>query len=133
MALALLLDEHLSPSIAHELATLLYDVTCARDRGLLGMADWDLIDWCTDNGRVICTQNARHFERGHRRYQAQGKVHFGIVIVGEWTTPETFQALRTLLARRSAAHDLTLRGGARQATPILRRQRDCLRRAEVPP
>jgi predicted nuclease of predicted toxin-antitoxin system len=97
VALALLLDEHLSPSIAHDLAALLYDVTCVRDRGLSGMEDWDLIDWCTANGRAFCTQNARHFEREHRRYQNQGKIHFGIILVGQWTAPELFQALKTLL------------------------------------
>ena len=54
----LLLDEHLSPTIAHRLTALGFDVTSVRDRGLLGLDDWDLMEWCGKEGRAICTRNA---------------------------------------------------------------------------
>jgi predicted nuclease of predicted toxin-antitoxin system len=95
----LVLDENLSPSVAHRLAALGYDVTCLRDRGLLGGDDWDLMAWCEGEGRAICTQNIRHFEREHERYQASARVHFGIVTVEDWTTERIFRALKAFLER----------------------------------
>jgi predicted nuclease of predicted toxin-antitoxin system len=95
----LLLDEHLSSTIAHRLTDLGFDVTSVRDRGLLGFDDWDLMDWCVNEGRAICTRNAQHFEKEHEKYLGRGEVHFGIVIVGEWTTEQIFLALKTFLDR----------------------------------
>jgi predicted nuclease of predicted toxin-antitoxin system len=95
----LVLDEHLSPSVAHRLAALGYDVTCLRDRGLLGADDWDLMAWCEGEGRAVCTQNVRHFEREHERYQASGRLHFGIITVPEWATEQIFRALEAFLQR----------------------------------
>jgi hypothetical protein len=39
----LLTDEHISPEVAHQLTNAGFDVICARDRGLLGWDDWDLM------------------------------------------------------------------------------------------
>jgi len=80
----LLLDEHLSPTIAHPLTALGFDVSCVRDRGLLGLDDWDLMEWCGKEGRAICTRDDEDFEREHKKYLARGEIHFGIVIVSEW-------------------------------------------------
>lgn len=93
----LLLDEHLSSGIAHRLTDLGFDVTSARDRGLLGAEDWDLMEWCGHEGRAICTRNVPDFRREHERYLARGEIHFGIVTVGEWTVEQTFRALRAFL------------------------------------
>jgi predicted nuclease of predicted toxin-antitoxin system len=93
----LLLDEHLSPTIAHRLTALGFDVTCTRDRGLLSDQDWDLMAWCANEGRAICTRNRVHFLREHEKCQARGEIHFGILIVGEWTREQTLQALLTFL------------------------------------
>jgi predicted nuclease of predicted toxin-antitoxin system len=93
----LLLDEHISPVIARRLTDLAFDVTCVRDRGLLGLEDWDLLDWCGNEGRAICTRNAADFRKEHEKWCARGEVHFGIVTVGEWATEQTFVALRAFL------------------------------------
>jgi hypothetical protein len=66
----LLLNEHVSPVIARRLTNLGFDVTCVRDRSLLGL---------------------------HEKRLARGEIHFGIVPVGEWATEQTFVVLRAFL------------------------------------
>lgn len=92
MAPKLLLDEHLSPSVAHRL-------TCVRDRGLAGLKDWRLMEWCIGEGRAICTENDEDFEKLHNRYLAAGTDHFGIITVDEWPTERLFHALKAFLER----------------------------------
>jgi predicted nuclease of predicted toxin-antitoxin system len=93
----LLLDEHLSPTVAHRLTELGFDVTCVRDRGLPGQDDWDLMEWCGREGRAICTRNARHFQREHEKHLAAGRGHFGIILVGHWPADQLFRALLEFL------------------------------------
>jgi predicted nuclease of predicted toxin-antitoxin system len=93
----LLLDEHLSSTVAHRLIDLGFDVTSVRDRGLLGLEDWNLMDWCGNEGRAVCTRNVPDFRKEHEKYQARGEIHFGIVTVGEWTIEQTFVALKAFL------------------------------------
>jgi predicted nuclease of predicted toxin-antitoxin system len=102
----LLLDEHLSPSVAHRLTDLGFDVTCVRDRGLRGLDDWDLMEWCGNEGRALCTRNARHFRREHERYLAAGKDHFGIIIVKEGPAEQLYRALKAFLERTEDAEML---------------------------
>jgi predicted nuclease of predicted toxin-antitoxin system len=91
--LRVLTDEHLSPTIGPDLATLGYDVVPVHHRGLLGWEDWDLMAWCAREQRAICTNNAHDFEREHRRYEQRGEDHWGILIVGDWTTDEIYWSL----------------------------------------
>jgi predicted nuclease of predicted toxin-antitoxin system len=93
----LLLDEHLSPTVAHRLTALSFDVTSVRDRGLAGLKDWQLIDWCVREGRAICTKDHDDFKREHERCLARGDIHFGIVTVGEWDSERHFRVLKVLL------------------------------------
>jgi predicted nuclease of predicted toxin-antitoxin system len=93
----LLLDEHLSPTIARRLTALGFDVTSVRDRGLLGVDDWDLMEWCSNEGRAICTCDDDDFETEHWKYLARGAIHFGIITVGEWTIEQMFVALKAFL------------------------------------
>jgi predicted nuclease of predicted toxin-antitoxin system len=95
----LLLDEHLSPSVAHRLTALLFDVVSVRDRGLAGLKDWQLMEWCVSEGRAICTENDEDFEREHQRILAAGKDHYGIITVDEWPTEKLFRALKAFLER----------------------------------
>lgn len=97
MAPKLLLDEHLSPTIAHRLTALGFDVTSVRDRGMLSRKDWELMPWCISEGRAICTRDDEDFEREHEKCLARGEIHFGILTVGEWTTEETFHVLLVFL------------------------------------
>jgi predicted nuclease of predicted toxin-antitoxin system len=95
----LLLDEHLSPTVAHRLTALHFDVTCVRDRGLSGLKDWQLMEWCAGEGRAICTENERDFRKEHQRYLAEGRDHFGIIIVDEWPTERLCRVLAAFLER----------------------------------
>lgn len=97
MSLRVLTDEHISPTVAHRLVPLGFDVICARDRGLLGWKDWDLMPWCIEHQRTICTKNGPDFEREHDRCLARGDDHCGVLIVGEWTPDEIYWALRSYL------------------------------------
>jgi hypothetical protein len=54
--------------------------------------------WCIREQRAICTKNGPHFEREHRRCQERGEQHYGVLVVGEWTTDEIFWSLRQYLA-----------------------------------
>jgi predicted nuclease of predicted toxin-antitoxin system len=93
----ILTDAHISPSVSHNLTALGFDVVCARDRGLQDWEDWDLMAWCIKEQRAICTKNRRHFEREHQRCQDRGERHYGVLIVGEWTTEEIYRTLRYYL------------------------------------
>jgi predicted nuclease of predicted toxin-antitoxin system len=94
----ILLDEHLPPQTAYFLNEQGFDVTPARDRGLLGKQDWELMPWCVAHGFAICTANAHHFRREHRRCQDRGEAHPGILLVEmEWTPEEIYRALRAYL------------------------------------
>ena len=100
MLLHVLLDEHISPAVAHELTALFYDVLAVRDRGLLHLDDWELMAWCVQDQRAICTKNHAHFEREHRHYQQRGQNHYAILIIGDWTTDEIYRALQQFLGSR---------------------------------
>jgi predicted nuclease of predicted toxin-antitoxin system len=97
--LRVLLDEHISPDVAHRLAALGFDVVCARDRGLANkrIKDWELMAWCVEHQRAVCTQNGPDFEREHRRCLARGEHHYGVLIVGQWTPQQTYETLRQYL------------------------------------
>jgi Domain of unknown function (DUF5615) len=95
--LSVLLDEHLSVETAYQLTAVGFRVTPARDRGLLGCQDWELLPWCIEHDFAICTRNGREFERQHLQW-ARGKDHFGVLIVGWlWTQEEIYWALRQYL------------------------------------
>jgi predicted nuclease of predicted toxin-antitoxin system len=93
----ILTDEHISPEVAYRLVEAGFDVVCARDRSLLGWADWDLIRWCIDQGRAMCTKDGPDFEREHRRCEQRGEQHYGVLIVEDWSRDEIYWALRQYL------------------------------------
>jgi predicted nuclease of predicted toxin-antitoxin system len=95
--LRILLDEHLSPTLAQRLTALGYEVTCTRDRGLLGWKDWRLLPWCAEQGYAICTDNGADFQRLHDERRAKGEEHPGILVVGKWPTEDVFRALLAYL------------------------------------
>lgn len=98
MTLSILLDEHLSCETAYQLQALGFLVIPARDRGLLGRKDWELMPWCIEHGSTICTWNGPHFELEHRECRARGQDHFGVLVVGRlWTQEEIFWSLRQYL------------------------------------
>jgi hypothetical protein len=98
VSLPILLDEHISLETAYRLTDLGFDVVPLRDRGLLGRKDWQLIRWCREQGRVLCTRNSADFEKEHQRCRDRGEDHPGVLVVGwDWTQDEIFWALRQFL------------------------------------
>jgi predicted nuclease of predicted toxin-antitoxin system len=97
--LRILLDEHIKPDIAHRLTEEGVDVVCARDRGLANrkIPDWELMRWCIDHGRSVCTKNAKDLEREHERCRARGEDHPGVLTVGDWSPDAIYWALRQYL------------------------------------
>src|SRR5205807_6078143 len=94
----ILLDEHISPDVAQWLTADGHTVTCLRDRGLLRQHDWQIFKWCQDNGYAVCTKNGADFRKEHERSLRRGDPHRGILVVGEWSTSEVYQALKQFLA-----------------------------------
>lgn len=97
MPISILTDEQISPQVAHRLVQDGFDVICVRDRSLLGWNDWELMDWCIQNGRAICTKNGPDFEREHARCLARGEEHPGVLILEEWPRDVIYWALRQFL------------------------------------
>lgn len=98
MALAILLDEHISLEIADRLTELGFDVVPLRDRGLLRRKDWQLMQWCREHDHMICTRNSADFEKEHQRCRDRGEEHPGVLVVGrDWSQEEIYWALRQLL------------------------------------
>jgi predicted nuclease of predicted toxin-antitoxin system len=94
VALAILLDEHISLEIAYRLTELGFDVVPLRDRGLLKRKDWQLMQWCREHDQVICTRNSADFETEHQRCRDRGEDHPGVLVVGrDWSQEEIFWAL----------------------------------------
>jgi predicted nuclease of predicted toxin-antitoxin system len=92
--LRVILDEHISPTVALRLQPLGCDVVSIRDRGWLGKKDWELMPLCIRHRYTMFTNNADDWKREHARCLARGETHPGVLIVGDWTTEEYYWALR---------------------------------------
>jgi hypothetical protein len=110
----ILLDENLSPAIAYRLCKLGLEVVPQRDRGWLGLTDWELFRLCREHGFVLCTKNARHFVREHERCRDRGETHPGLLFVTDLPPDGTYWALRELL---EGAPDLSLENETRWVPP----------------
>lgn len=73
-----LIDEDLSPSVARYLCeNLLIDAVAARDRGLLGFTDYQILQYAFEEERMIITANIRDFEK----FTRVSELHAGIVFI----------------------------------------------------
>jgi predicted nuclease of predicted toxin-antitoxin system len=73
----LFVDENLSPRlvfVAHDHG---YDATCARDRGLLGAPDAQILAFCVGEDRVCVTNNADDF----RELVGEVDLHTGLIVL----------------------------------------------------
>ena len=74
----LLIDEDLSPRVAHLLCEqCLIDSISVRDRGLLSSNDPEVLEYAFQEDRILVTANIRDFEQLARSYE----VHPGIVLI----------------------------------------------------
>jgi len=79
----LLIDECLSPELVSVARAAGYEATCSRDRGLLGLYDWDLVKFVVSEDFTLVTSNAKDF-RGQERGRcgglyAQVEIHAGLI------------------------------------------------------
>ncbi|MEM9538361.1 MAG: DUF5615 family PIN-like protein [Cyanobacteria bacterium P01_E01_bin.42] len=75
-----LIDEDMSPAVAHYLAqTLFIDAIAVRDRGLLGASDRRVFEYALSEDRILVTANITDFER----VAGACDVHAGIVFIQE--------------------------------------------------
>ena len=108
MSARLLLDERLSPEIAVELAERGHDVVAvAAEPGLVGLPDEQILDWATDEGRCLVTENVKDFEVLRRAAIAQGRTHAGLLYSG----PGRFPRDRRFAGALVIALDKTIAAG----------------------
>jgi len=67
----LFIDECLSPELVMQAQNAGHEAACSRDRGLLGVKDWELMGVIVTGDFTLVTRNARDF-RGHGRRDPGG-------------------------------------------------------------
>jgi hypothetical protein len=110
----LVLDEHYSSAIAKQLRLRGYDVIAVTERPnadgpfLRRMPDEELLQWATDEGRVLVTENVRDFMPLHHTYLARDGLHAGMLLVSPRKFPRragTIGSLVEALAEFVDGHD----------------------------
>jgi len=76
-----LIDEDLTPDIAHIGHQLGLDILSVHDIGRKGWTDEEQLTRAATEHRCIVTGNGRDFERLSRLFYAEGRAHAGVVIV----------------------------------------------------
>lgn len=99
-----LIDERLSPVLAHRLVARGYDATSVRDRGRLSKKDTPILAYCIED-RILVTQNVEDF----RKLVAKAELHPGLVLrLAERRSPCRYviQAVPILTRRRERSLDV---------------------------
>jgi uncharacterized protein with PIN domain len=79
----ILLDEHVGRVFERVLREYGYDVEQAKDRFGEQTKDEELLEWCSEHGVVLLTNNARDFEPLHHEYD-----HGGILLYYDHSRPD---------------------------------------------
>jgi hypothetical protein len=104
----LALDEMFSPQIAAELVRRGHDVVAvAADPGLVGLPDEQILEWATEQGRCLVTENVKDHEALRRAAAAQGTSHAGLLYCG----PKRFPRNRRFLGVFVVALDALITAG----------------------
>jgi len=89
VALALLLDEMLSGTIAEQLRSRGHDVIAVvEDPALTALADEEILALASATGRTLVTANIKDFAPLDQRYKATGRTHAGLVLVSAKAFPQ---------------------------------------------
>jgi predicted nuclease of predicted toxin-antitoxin system len=104
--LKLLLDEHYSPAVAHQLRKRGQDVIAAADVAeLKNQQDADLLRWAVSERRALLTENARDFIELHKLWLTRRETHYGIVL----TTARSYPRSRAGIGRHPRVRPLSKR------------------------
>jgi len=104
----LALDEMFSAEIASELVKRGHDVVAvAADPALVGLPDEQILEWATEQGRCLVTENVKDFEVLRRAAAAQGGTHAGLLYSG----PRRFPRNRRFVGAIVVALDRMIVGG----------------------
>jgi Domain of unknown function (DUF5615) len=109
----LVLDHHYSPVIAALLRERDHDVVAAVERDWHTQDDETLLGLCSAEGRALLTNNVADFAVLVRRWQAQGRMHGGLVFTSDASLPRVrgtigvyVEALDALLTAHPASDAL---------------------------
>lgn len=84
-----LLDEMIGPRVAEALREAGVDAVGVVERtDLRGLADEAVLQFATEDGRVIVTRNIADFARLDQQWLAQGRQHRGLLMVSEQAFPQ---------------------------------------------
>jgi Domain of unknown function (DUF5615) len=99
----LALDEMFSPLIATELVRRGHDVVAvAADPGLIGLPDEQILEWATEQGRCLMTENVKDYEALRLAAAAEGRTHAGLLHCGPKRFPRDRRFLGALVAALDA-------------------------------
>ena len=89
----LLIDEDLSPVLAQVAHARGYDAVAIRDRGQLGLADWQVLELCLREDRVLVSANVGDF----RALAARQELHPGLITLPSVSRPRQLELLEAVL------------------------------------
>ncbi len=99
----LLLDEHVQAALAEALRRQGFDAITVADVAQRGLTDEALLEWATQQSRVLFTYNMRDFVPLHKRWQERGWEHAGIIVSPQLSVREALRRLKNLLRGRTSA------------------------------
>lgn len=85
----LALDHHYSHLIAQRLRAKGHDVAAAVELGWDAMDDEALLALCVEERRAVLTNNVADFAAIARRWQAEGRAHWGLIFSSDASWPRT--------------------------------------------
>ena len=83
----LALDNHYSPTIAVLLREAGHDVVAAIERGWEREDDEGILDICSEEARVLMTNDVADFTVIYRRWGADGRTHSGLIFTADASMP----------------------------------------------
>ena len=98
----LFLDEDIRPLLAAILHQRGYDAVHVLEVNRAGKSDPEQLSYAVSQGRAMFTHNIRDYLLLDRKYQTQGKEHYGIIVSDQIPLRELLRRMLRCLSRRTA-------------------------------